>query len=205
MDVKKQTKLVEFLTATPNSDRKTIEKGTKIKGALLTNLLKRLEENGLLSVTGEGADKKYSIKTKSVTETKTEPVNSQEKPEVADSKKKPETKTTSGRDNQKYKFENQEYGKGPLVRAVVAAFVKKSPKTTLSILKKVFPDGLLHRYGVFQELKEAKKLSGTRDRYFMKPEQVIKLKDATIAVCNQWTSDNIQPFLVEAKRHFTIK
>jgi len=205
MDVKKQTKLVEFLTATPNSDRKTIEKGTKIKGALLTNLLKRLEENGLLSVTGEGADKKYSIKTKSVTETKTEPVNSQEKPEVADSKKKPETKTTSGRDNQKYKFENQEYGKGPLVRAVVAAFVKKNPKTTLSILKKVFPDGLLHRYGVFQELKDAKKMSGNRDRYFMKPEQVIKLKDASIAVCNQWTSDNIQPFLVEAKRHFTIK
>jgi len=205
MDVKKQTKLVEFLTATPNSDRKTIEKGTKIKGALLTNLLKRLEENGLLSVTGEGADKKYSIKTKSVTETKTEPVNSQEKPEVADSKKKPETKTTSGRDNRKFTFDGQEYGKGPLVRAVVAAFVKKNPKTTLSILKKVFPDGLLHRYGVFQELKDAKKMSGNRDRYFMKPEQVIKLKDASIAVCNQWTSDNIQPFLVEAKRHFTIK
>ena len=40
MDVKKQTKLVEFLTATPNSDRKAIEKGTKIKGALLTNLFK---------------------------------------------------------------------------------------------------------------------------------------------------------------------
>ena len=210
MDVKKQSKVLEFLAQNPNSNFKTIAKSTKVSDTMLTNILKRVEEGGVISVTGKGKDMTYSLKPKPKKEEKAEAVppvtvESSQEPASTEKVEKVKTKATSGRDNQKYKFENQEYGKGPLVRAVVAAFVKKSPKTTLSILKKVFPDGLLHRYGVFQELKEAKKLSGTRDRYFMKPEQVIKLKDATIAVCNQWTSDNIQPFLVEAKRHFTIK
>jgi len=211
MDVKKQTKLVEFLTETPGSDRKAIEKGTKIKGALLTNLFKRLEENGILSVAGEGAEKKYSIKTKQKKEEKVEAApadKGENNQEAATTEKaeKVEKKATGSRDNRKFKFDGQEYGKGPLVRAVVENYAKKNPKTTIAQLKKVFPDELLHRYGIFQEIKDAKKLSGNRDRYFMKPEQIIKVKDGTVAVCNQFTAENIQPFLKVAKEQgFIIK
>ena len=53
---------------------------------------------------------------------------------------------------------------------------------------------------MFQDEDTARSLSGTRDRYFFKPEQLIKLKDKTIAICNQWTADNIRPFLQAAKK-----
>jgi DNA-binding HxlR family transcriptional regulator len=204
MDVKKQSKVLEFLAQNPNSNFKTISKATKISDTMLTNILKRVEEGGVVSVTGKGKDMTYSMKPKQKKEEKAEaaPAVTVESPnEIATTEKveKVKTKSTGGRDNRKFKFNGQEYGKGPLVLAVVGAYVKKNPKTTLAQLKKLFPDELLHRYGIFQEVKEAKKLSGNRDRYFLKHEQIIPIKDAAIAVCNQFTAENIQPFLKVAK------
>ena len=211
MDVKKQSKVLEFLAQNPNSNFKTIAKSTKVSDTMLTNILKRVEEGGVVSVTGKGKDMTYSLKPKPKKEEKAEAVppvtvESSQEPASTEKVEKVKTKATSGRDNRKFKFDGQEYGKGQLVRAVVAAYVKKNPKTTLAQLKKAFPDGLLHRYGIFQEVKEAKKLSGNRDRYFFKQEQLITLKDATVAVCNQFTSDNVQPLIKTAKElGFTIK
>ena len=45
-----------------------------------------------------------------------------------------------------------------------------------------------------------RQISGQKyDRYAFKAEDIIKLKDKQIVVCNQWTSDNIQPLLEKAK------
>lgn len=211
MDVKKQSKVLEFLAQNPNSNFKTIAKSTKVSDTMLTNILKRVEEGCVVSVAGKGKDMTYSLKPKQKKEEKVEAapaVTIESLQETASTEKveKVKTKSTGGRDNRKFKFNGQEYGKGPLVRAVIEAYAKKNPKTTIAQLKKVFPDELLHRYGIFQEVKDAKKMSGNRDRYFLKHEQLIPLKDATIAVCNQFTAENILPFLKVAKEQgFTIK
>src|SRR5690606_3977236 len=110
-----------------------------------------------------------------------------------------ESAESKGRDNSKMKFNNELYGKGPLVRAVVTQYVADNPKTTYKQLKEVFPDDLLKRFGIFQDEPTAKSIAPKGKRYFDKPEQMIKLKDRSIVVCNQFTLANIQPFLKVAK------
>ena len=111
------------------------------------------------------------------------------------------TKATTNRDNSKYKFNGEEYGKGPLVRAVVAKYGEDHPDTTYKQLKEIFPDTLMKRFGVFANEAEAKKLSGSKPRYFLKPEQMIKIKGQKepIAICNQWTAALVEPFIKVAK------
>ena len=111
-------------------------------------------------------------------------------------------KEATSRDNSKYKFNAEEgLGKGPLVRAVVAKYVEDHPDTTHKQLKEIFPDTLMKRFGVFANETEAKKLSGNKPRYFLKPEQMIKIKGQKepIAICNQWTAALIEPFIKAAK------
>ena len=121
-----------------------------------------------------------------------------------------EEKTTKAasttRDNSKYKFNGEEYGKGPLVRAVVAKYVEDHPDVTYKQLKEVFPDTLMKRFGVFASESEAKKLSGNKPRYFLKPEQMIKIKGLKEPICvtNQWTATLILPF-IECVRKLGIK
>ncbi len=113
------------------------------------------------------------------------------------------TKATTNRDNSKYTLNNSKetYGKGPLVRAMVAKYVEDHPDTTYKQLKEIFPDTLMKRFGVFANETEAKKLSGSKPRYFLKPEQMIKIKGQKepIAICNQWTAALIEPFIKVAK------
>ena len=80
-------------------------------------------------------------------------------------------------------------------------FVAKHKNIGIAKLKESFPDELIQRFGVFQEISKAKHFaSGGRDRYFMQEERIIKLKDKRIAVCNQWTAENIKPFLSAARK-----
>src|SRR5690606_12233727 len=122
--------------------------------------------------------------------------NTTEKPKT---EAKTESVESKGRDNSKMKFNNELYGKGPLVRAVVAQYVADNPSTTYKQLKDVFHDNLLQRFGIFQDEETAGKIAPKGKRYFNKPEQMIKLKDKKIVVCNQFTLANIQPFLKVAK------
>lgn len=117
------------------------------------------------------------------------------------------TTKATGRNSDKFAFNGNVYGKGPLVREVVRQYVAEHPKITIKQLKEVFPDELLKRFGIFQEESFAKNLSGARDRYFFKEEHLIKLGDKkVVAVCNQFTSENIIPFLAAAKKAgFKIK
>ena len=52
----------------------------------------------------------------------------------------------------------------------MAKYVEDHPDTTYKQLKEVFPDTLMKRFGVFANETEAKKLSGNKPRYFLKPE-----------------------------------
>lgn len=104
------------------------------------------------------------------------------------------------RDRSNYKFNGGEYGKGPLVHAILTAHVEANKGIKHDQMKAAFPDTLLRSYGIFKKLEEAQEISKERKRYFLKEAQIIKLSDCSIAVCNQFTSDNIQPFLVAAKK-----
>ena len=96
----------------------------------------------------------------------------------------------------KYKFNGQEYGTGPLVSAIVEQYVKDNPDVPYAALKLIFPDTLLNRFSIFQNEATARTIAKGGNRYFTKQEQVIKLSDASIVVCNQLTAENIKPFLV---------
>ena len=79
-------------------------------------------------------------------------------------------------------------------RVVVAAAVVD----TLASLDLAYPEVDKSK---LEEIAKAKELSGTRDRYFFKPEDVIKLGDKkSVVVCSQWTSTLIVPFVETAKK-----
>lgn len=183
--------VLEFLKNNPKSNKATITAATTLSGLFLFNLLKKLQSENQITSEGEGAEMTFSLVG---SDKHAAPMESDKTKE-----EHPVVKPSKGRDNSKYKFNNEEYGKGPLVRAVVAKFVEDNPSINYDGLKKVFPDDLLKRFGIFQDEKTAKEIGGRGERYFFKPERTIKLVDRTIVVCNQFTFDNIQPFLKVAR------
>ena len=199
-----QSKIIDFVSNNPNSDAKEISTGTKLKSDVVATSIKKLLEIGTLIRKEKGKKLSYTSQTISpneetvvVDETPVTEISKEKETETVTPKEK--TKST-GRDLTKYKFNSGEFGKGPLVLAVVKKYVEDNPKITLPNLKKIFPDELLFRFGIFQEAKEAQKISKDRPRYFLKPEQIIKLKDGkSIAVCNQFTAETLKPFLKVAK------
>ncbi len=218
--------VIEFLKGTPNSNKTAITAATGIKGLPLFNLLKKMLGDAQITAQGEGQESTYSLnenyskgqvaEENTGTDEQNEKVDqpgAEVKEEVKEEqtgaivgnevrKEEPitkETKASTSRDNSKYLFMGAEYGKGPLVRAVVAKYVEDNPDTTYKQLKEIFPDTLMKRFGVFASETEAKKLSGNKPRYFLKPEQMIKVKGQSIAICNQWTAALIEPFIKEAK------
>lgn len=184
-------KVVEFLVNNPASTKEAIGTKTKVKGIELTNVFKALRKQVRLVEEGEGKEATFSIKeeTGAAVTTETEiPVEDEQLPGKS-----------KGRNNDKYQYNGNSYGKGPLVREVVRQYVADNPKTTYKKLKEVFPDELLHRFGIFQEIDHARTF-GARDRFFFKEEHQIKLGDKkVVVVCNQFTTANIQPFLKAAK------
>jgi hypothetical protein len=118
------------------------------------------------------------------------------------SNKKPKPKSNPNvprvRDRNCYTFNGNTYGKGPIVHAVVKEYLKKNPNKTLEDIKKVFPDYLQRNYGIVQSVEKARLLSGKHNRFFLKDNQLIQIKDTTVAICNQFTGANIEPFLKHA-------
>ena len=192
-------KVVEFLESNPASTKEVIGTKTKVKGLELTNVLKALRKQERLVEDGEGKEVTFSVKAEAAPVAE-EPVVEETEPVVT-------KKVKNGRNNDKYQFNGNAYGKGPLVREVVRQYVTGHPKVTTKQLKEVFPDELLHRFGIFQEESIARSLSGARDRYFFKEEHQITLGDKkVVVVCNQFTAGNIIPFLATAKKAgFKIK
>lgn len=202
-------KVAEYIIANTPAEKSEIANSTGVKGIVLEGLLSRLvksqefireEKDGKSYFipappdvdTGEDNNRADAAQSKEETSPEAEAV--QEKKEKLGAEK-------SKRDNRKFKFAGEEYGKGALVHAVVKQFVIDHKNTTLGKLKESFPDELLQRFGIFQEVAKAKQFSsGGRDRFFMKEEQIIKLRDKKVAVCNQFTSENIKPFLAAARK-----
>ena len=175
--------LLTFLAVNPKSTKEAIRAATSLNGLFLFNLLKKLVlENKVADVDGNGI-KLYSlgdVKHKGIA------------PEHV--KKEPVVK--AARDNSKFTFNGQEYGKGPLVRAIVEQYVKDHPASTYDDLAKVFPrEPIMPRFGIFEEVEKAKIIAKKGNRYFTKEEQVISLADCKVVVTNQWTKVLLDQFL----------
>ena len=195
---KAKQKVLTFLQENPASTKEAVGKATKVKGLDLTNLIKGLRKEGVLVEELDGEEMKLSIKPAPVEEAAAESAASSTETEIPVEDEQTAAKS-KGRDNSTFKYSGADFKKGPLVRQILTDHVTANKGITYKKLKEAFPDELLKRFGVFQDEDTARSLSGARDRYAFQPENLIKLKDKTIAVCNQWTLDNIQPFLKVAR------
>ena len=111
-----------------------------------------------------------------------------------------------GRDLSKYKFNGAEYNKGRLALAIIFEYAK-TKKPTLKQALTIFPAEIVPPYGTIAEVKEARKMSKARPRFFLKDEELVRLKDCVIAVSNQWTVDRVNRIIAIAKKDlkFSIK
>lgn len=87
------------------------------------------------------------------------------------------------------------YGKGKVVHAVVSMYIKENPNCTFDELcGKIFPNTLLRPYGIIKPFNDA-----NAQRFFVKPEMILQVGNTPAVVCNQFTNDNIKPFIQKAK------
>jgi transposase-like protein len=151
------------------------------------------------STAGKTAKKKVAKKVATKTPKK-KPSASAKKDEVKTETPKTE-KQIQNRDVTTYNFDGQKLGKGLFVLALVKHYVKHHPNATEKDLKEIFPDSIIQRYGVFTDLKTAETKSKTsgKKRYFINPDQVIKIGAKDYAVTNQWTSDILAKLLAHLK------
>jgi hypothetical protein len=101
----------------------------------------------------------------------------------------------SGKDYTKYLFNGKSYGKGRLVLAVLQNYVENNPEITVSQLNSIFPK---HLQGTEMFATETEAKGRVRILNFIKPNELIMLKDETIAVSNQW-GRNITKFIDHCK------
>jgi len=211
-------KIIDVVKASSSIDKKTISESTATKGIVLEGALSKLVKDKIIIVEVKEGEKIYSISPETEVCLTQDPIIPQISATKKEKKEKLEdeiavagentekSKTSYGknegkRDMRKFRFKGEHHTKGGLVHAVITEFVSKRKSISLAKLKESFPDELLQRFGVVQEIAKAKQFaSGGRDRYFMQEERIIKLKDKKIVVCNQWTSENIKPFLTAARK-----
>ena len=113
------------------------------------------------------------------------------------------------KDNTKYRFNNDTYGKGRLVHAIVSQSIRdKQP--TVEQLRQEFPKELQGSFGVFyteQEYNARKQTSNDQtERFFTNTEDRLTTDGEQIFVCTEWGKDNITKFVKHSKKlGFDIK
>jgi len=112
----------------------------------------------------------------------------------------------TGRDLTKYKFNGEEYSKGRLAHAIISQYAKEK-KPSLKQALALFPAEIIQPYGLIAEVKEARKLSKSRPRFFLKEEEVVKLRDCSICISNQFTTERIAKVIAIARKElkYTIR
>jgi hypothetical protein len=113
-----------------------------------------------------------------------------------DSAETPSKPQVGNRDYTKYEYKGKIFGKGRLVLEVIRDFVASHPPMTFAELETYFPQSLQFKE-TFCTIEVAKAKPTVRN--FIKPNEVIQLKDATVAVSNQWGSPNIPNFINRCK------
>lgn len=112
----------------------------------------------------------------------------------------------SKRDTTRYLFEGNVYLKNRLVLAVVQRYVADHPMCTRKKLKQVFPKTQQGSIGVVEDIEIAMLRNDYAVRFFSKTNEIIRLADGKMLVCNQWAISNITNFIKAAQQlGYTIK
>ena len=189
-----QEKVMAFVNANPKCDVESITKETGVFKLQVHKLLKGLVESNAVTMEKDGEKFVYSAGKPTKT-----------KPSVALFPAKEEEEDlgpkNSLRDTSKFSFGGEQFTKGRLVHAVIKKHVETNKKITLAKLQEIFKSTEIQpRFGVIMEITKAKKLSQDRDRYFLKAGEPIRLSDGkSICVTNQWSAENLKPFLKVAR------
>ena len=103
------------------------------------------------------------------------------------------------RDYGKYSINGgDQIGKARLVLEIIKKVINDNPKgMSLERLKELFPDSLNKKFGVIQPLPEAIKRSEKHKRFFV--DSPLNVGKQTVAVCREWSLDNIMPVIDKAK------
>lgn len=97
----------------------------------------------------------------------------------------------SGRDVSTYEFDGERLRKGRLALRIIQCFVREN-KAGLKEIQQLFPNEIVRPYGFVQPLKEAKKISDKRDRFFIKEQDQIATPDGPVCVSNQITKERVE-------------
>ena len=189
-----QELVAEFIAANPGTNKAAISESTGVKGIILHNIIKKTVNAGELTEEGQGKEATYTI---------AEPTAELQVAEASSENEEEEKLSASkGRNTQKYRFkpfgsnETLELGKGRLVLAVIRSYVEENKPTLKQVLEVFGSTDLLKRFAPCAEIEVARQRSGARDRFLFSDTDQIILKDKKVlVVCNQWTSENIQPML----------
>ena len=117
-----------------------------------------------------------------------------------------EEKAMSTKDYTKYSFNNETLGKGRLVWAVIKNYIVSNQNISYEELKNIFPNSLQSNSKTqFSETqvvfsKEEEIEENELKRFFNKEDEIIKIKDCSILISNQWNIGNIQNFINAAGR-----
>ena len=106
------------------------------------------------------------------------------------------------RDLTKYLFEGVRLHKRRLVLAVVKAYVRDHPNTSMEQLETAFPRKLQGSYGVFATLEHGREISERtgNKRHLIEEDEIVQLADGKlIAVSAMWGADNLKRFLMRAR------
>nr|WP_289057422.1 P-loop NTPase fold protein [uncultured Psychrobacter sp.] len=96
-----------------------------------------------------------------------------------------------------FEFQGKSYNKGRLVNEVIKAYVRDYPNINFSELEEAFPAELQGSLGVVTTKDNAVQIykrTGHK-RYYIKPNELIKVSDGKVATSNQWKVDNIEKFV----------
>ncbi len=111
-------------------------------------------------------------------------------------------KNIPNKDNSTYEFGGKLFGKGRLVLEVLKHYCAQNPDISFAQLEKDFPKNCQGSVGVFASHDEAFEIysNSGRKRHFLKENELIKLKNSTISICNQWGIENIKHFIKQAEK-----
>ncbi len=169
----------------------------KIPIIQINGIAKKLIDEKLIKLEQSDKTKYFLIGEKEIPDTskKTDKENEDDNEPTI----KPKVTESGRRDLSTYKFNGTEYKKGRLALAIVTHYAKEK-RPTYKAAQEMFGDEIVPAYGFLRKVAEAKKASKERQRFFIKPEEVIKLRDCEICVSNQIGSGNIGKILAIARK-----
>lgn len=172
------------------------------------NVLNKFNKDGLIEIGEDESGKTYTVKDREglqkLTEAKQEESETpkvekkvaEPKPEKKPAAPKQESKAPepAGRHTGKFIYNKVPYSKSACALKVVTDYVEKE-KPSLKQLRAAFPDEIISRFGVVNELKAAQDLSKDRNRYHLHEHQILTTSDGKkVVVCNQFSIDRFLRF-----------